>query len=41
MCVKPGHRAVAVTPVPASSLASPSVNTVTQDLAAEYVPEAI
>jgi hypothetical protein len=39
--VKPGNRAVAVTPVPASSLARPSVNTVTKDLTAEYVPEVI
>ena len=33
--VKPGQSAVAVTPVPASSLASPSVKTVTKDFSAE------
>ena len=39
--VKPGHRAVTVTPEPASSPASPSLNVVTQALAAEYEPEAM
>ena len=33
--VKPGQSAVAVTPVPASSPASPSVKTVTKDFSAE------
>ena len=41
VCVKPGQSAVAVTPVPASSLASPSVNTVTKAFSAEYVPLAM
>ena len=36
--VKPGHRAVTLTPLPDSSLASPSENEVTQALAAEYDP---
>ena len=35
VCVNPGHSAVAVTPLPLSSLARPSVKTVTNDLAAE------
>ena len=39
--VKPGHSTVAVTPVPASSPASPSVNTVTKAFSAEYVPLAM
>ena len=33
--VKPGHDAVTRTPVPARSCASPSLKTVTHDLAAE------
>lgn len=39
--VNPGHTAVTCTPVPASSTARLSLNTVTQALDAEYVPPVI